>query len=250
MTAARVAGSSLKPCCHCSSNFRFTDLTKHEGACDSNPENQRHCPQCGAIHTKSKFCSKSCSATYNNKLRDGEVYLRQAESASNTMKEKSPQYCKIGYCKGCGKVTRGKKRLCGSTECEFNNRSDAGKKGYSTTVSRNKFKGWKARTKEPSYPEKYFIQLFINENINDYERELKVDKYFIDFAFKDKMVALEIDGKQHELPDRKEKDFDKDNLLSSVGWKVFRIKWFNPRTDSGKDKLYPQIKEFLKIIRV
>ena len=37
-------------------------------------------------------------------------------------------------------------------------------------------------------------------------------KYFIDFAIVSKMLALEIDGKQHLMEDRKLKDVDATNL--------------------------------------
>jgi very-short-patch-repair endonuclease len=35
----------------------------------------------------------------------------------------------------------------------------------------------------------------------------------------------ELDGKQHELPDRKLSDARKDAFLISQGWQVHRIKW-------------------------
>jgi very-short-patch-repair endonuclease len=222
-------------------------------AYDLNPSK---CAQCGESLNYSirhnKFCSRSCAAYFNNAVRPAgsESRVKQSTAVSDTASKKSSQYCKIGYCKVCGKVVRGKKILCDTSDCLFLNRSVAGKKGYITAVSRNKFKGWSTRNKEPSYPEKYFIQLFAEEGIDGYEREAKEDKYFIDFAFHQLKIALEIDGKQHNLPDRKQKDSEKDSLLASKGWQVYRIKWFNPRTSAGKDKLYPQIKEFLKIIRV
>ncbi len=116
--------------------------------------------------------------------------------------------------------------------------------------SKNNHNGWKSRTgKLPSYPEQYFIDLFQIESLTEYEREFNDGKWFIDFAFLSKRIAIEIDGKQHDLPERKLKDDEKDIYLESKGWKVFRIKWFNPRTNSGRDKLYPQIEEMKKLLR-
>lgn len=111
-----------------------------------------------------------------------------------------------------------------------------------------RIKPWQSRTKlQPSYPEQYFINLFVNENITNYEREKKVGKYFIDFAFNEHKLALEIDGGQHNLPDRKKSDINKDEFLTKEGWSIFRIKWFNPINTTNKQKLYSQIDQFKKI---
>jgi very-short-patch-repair endonuclease len=211
------------------------------------------CENCSDEHNgkygSGRFCSPKCARGFSTKDKRSDINSRVSKKLTKSIeltKLKDKECC---ICKKIFTPLLRSNSVC-SDECMFERRSKASKKGYSTTVSRNKFKGWRARTKEPSYPEKYFIQLFIDENVTGYEREHNVDKYFIDFAFIDKKIALEIDGKQHELSERKQKDLDKDELLSRMGWQVFRIKWFNPRTTVGKDKLYPQIKNFLKIIRV
>ena len=77
-----------------------------------------------------------------------------------------------------------------------------------------------------SYPEKIFLDRITELDwIDKYniEREKSVFPYYIDFAFKDKMIAFEIDGSQHLLPERIESDIKKDNLLKSLGWKVIRV---------------------------
>lgn len=85
---------------------------------------------------------------------------------------------------------------------------------------------WRKRN-EPSYPEKCFIK-FLEESEYDkkylIEREYPVFPYYIDFAFVDSKVAVEIDGSQHVLDEeRVERDKDKDNVLVSNGWKVLRF---------------------------
>jgi very-short-patch-repair endonuclease len=62
-------------------------------------------------------------------------------------------------------------------------------------------------------------------------REYCVFPYFIDFAFINEMVAVEIDGSQHLLPDRSENDKKKDDLLNSLGWSVVRISEKEVKTD-------------------
>ena len=82
------------------------------------------------------------------------------------------------------------------------------------------------RLKNMSYPEKLFkktIELLNYDKQFYIEREYSVFPYFIDFAFINEMVAVEIDGQQHELPDRKANDIKKDDLLVKRGWRVFRI---------------------------
>lgn len=82
------------------------------------------------------------------------------------------------------------------------------------------------RKKNLSYPEKVFIGLLKMNNLHkqySIERERPVFPYFIDFAFENVMVAVEVDGSQHELPDRKKRDHQKDETLKNNGWRVFRI---------------------------
>lgn len=82
------------------------------------------------------------------------------------------------------------------------------------------------RLSNVSYPEKLFIE-YIESNGLDKKysiiREYSVFPYFIDFAFVNQMVAVEIDGSQHLLPERKESDVKKDKLLNDSGWYIIRI---------------------------
>lgn len=84
---------------------------------------------------------------------------------------------------------------------------------------------WRKRNK-PSYPEKCFIS-FLKEKRYDtkyyIEREYPVFPYYIDFAFVNEKLAVEIDGSQHLEENRKEKDLKKDSVLLSNGWKILRI---------------------------
>jgi very-short-patch-repair endonuclease len=82
------------------------------------------------------------------------------------------------------------------------------------------------RLSNVSYPEKLCIE-YIEKNGLDKKysivREYSVFPYFVDFAFINEMVAVEIDGSQHLLPERKERDNKKDKLLNDLGWLVVRI---------------------------
>lgn len=104
--------------------------------------------------------------------------------------------------------------------------------------------GWKSR-KLISWPEQFFIRVLNNNDIK-YEHNKLYMKYFIDFALVDKMIALEIDGKQHLKEDRKLSDIKKDKMLIDNGWKVYRIPWNTINTDEGKLLMKNKIDEFLK----
>ena len=200
----------------------------------------RLCESCLCVHTgeygSGRFCCAICARSFSTKSKRKEIN----EKVSLKMKIIKPRKPRI--CKCCSQEfeTQGKSRVC-SESCRFELRSIAAKKGRVTAKEKGTLSGWKARTLEPSYPEKYFIDLFDNENITGYIRELPVGRWFIDFAFIDKKLAIEIDGKQHEYAERKLKDIEKDKFLSDAGWTVFRIKWKNPVNENNKSFLYSQI---------
>jgi very-short-patch-repair endonuclease len=82
------------------------------------------------------------------------------------------------------------------------------------------------RLSNVSYPEKLFVEYIENNGLDkkySIIREYSVFPYFIDFAFVNQMVAVEIDGSQHLLPERKESDDKKDKLLNNLGWSIVRI---------------------------
>ena len=82
------------------------------------------------------------------------------------------------------------------------------------------------RTKNLSYPEKLFLdkvyELCLDKKYSII-REYSVFPYFIDFAFVNEKVAVEIDGSQHLLPERKDRDDKKDELLKNDGWFILRV---------------------------
>ena len=127
------------------------------------------------------------------------------------------------------------RKTCGSSICrnEIRHRckhSDATKK----LQSKRRFEYMRnnpdyhvlRKTIEPSWPEKIFIK-----GLKDYgfynkfsiEREKCFHPYFADFAFLNVKVVVEVDGEQHLKLYRKQKDKEKDKLITSKGWRVFRV---------------------------
>jgi very-short-patch-repair endonuclease len=103
------------------------------------------------------------------------------------------------------------------------------------------------RLSNVSYPEKLFIE-YVESNGLDKKysivREYSVFPYFIDFAFVNQMVAIEIDGSQHLLPERKERDDKKDKLLNELGWLVIRVSEKEIKTKISE--IFNQILSILK----
>lgn len=123
------------------------------------------------------------------------------------------------------------------------------------SVLDGKHKGWAVRP-TASYAEKYF-QFRLNELNIEYEFNKPISKsslglkcaacYFLDFYFPEIKLDLEIDGKQHLRPERKESDIKRDELLKGVGIQVFRIPWINPVNEEKKSTLENSFQEFLKL---
>lgn len=105
--------------------------------------------------------------------------------------------------------------------------------------------GWPSRKNmAPSGPESITIEI-LSELEFVLERELKVGKWFIDFADVDRKIAIEIDGSQHEEVGRKIKDGIKDAYLISQGWQVHRIKW-QKLTKEFRQEVKDRLEKILK----
>lgn len=121
--------------------------------------------------------------------------------------------------------------------------SDANKR----VIAEGRHTGWTAR-KILSFAEKFFINVLNNNGIV-YETNKPMLGYFLDFAINDKMLDLEIDGKQHKYPERKQSDLIRDKILTDGGWKVYRIEWNDLKIEDGKRLMQEKINKFLGFFR-
>lgn len=113
--------------------------------------------------------------------------------------------------------------------------------GVKRAIINGKRPGYLSLKRSESYPEAYWTNVLLNLGI-PFEREYKIKKceldinetgcYFLDFLLPGK-VNLEIDGSQHEKSAQRESDKKRDKLLHDNGYKVYRVKWKNPRTDQS-----------------
>lgn len=208
---------------------KYTIIKKNCPVCDKNFETQ--------VGNKEErtTCSYECSNTYFANIR------HTNESKSKVSKSLSIYHHLNGtaeviysviclYCNCVFQTIKEAQKYC-SNSCSAKNMWQNEKYReniigqLSDRIANGTHKGWASRFNlKPSYPEKYVMSLLDSLHIK-YERELKVNKWFIDFSNSAKKLALEIDGKQHEWPERKASDLIKDKYLTDNGWKVLRIKW-------------------------
>lgn len=197
------------------------------------------CENCNSEHNGSygsgRFCSSICARGYSTKNKRLEINAKVSKSLMKKPSEKicptcSNSFIRFGKSKFCSKT-------CSSIVSEIT-KQKLSKNAKEMHVT-GKIKSWSSRTKlEPSYAEKYFIDLFNNEKI-EYEREVRIGKWFVDFITHG--VVIEIDGHQHSYEDRVNSDKLKDEFLASQGIQVVRIKWYNPVNDRNRKLLYDQI---------
>lgn len=78
---------------------------------------KRYCLECGneLKPRQKKFCGRSCSTTYNNRL-NGPKREETKRKISETLKNYNKNNKKTNHCKVCGKETKNKKQFC-SIEC-------------------------------------------------------------------------------------------------------------------------------------
>lgn len=85
---------------------------------------------------------------------------------------------------------------------------------------------YKRKSGQNSYIEQIFNQ-FIEEqklkNIYNIETEYPFHRYFIDFAFINEKVAIELDGRQHINDKVHQSDLRKDKVLLNDGWRILRL---------------------------
>lgn len=102
---------------------------------------------------------------------------------------------------------------------------------------------------EHSYPEKWLIEVLNRElgliEDKDYKTEYFFHKQFLDFAWPERKLCIEIDGQQHErFVERKLNDAKKDENLKAENWKLLRLKWSN--ICNNTQECIQQILSFLK----
>ena len=98
-----------------------------------------------------------------------------------------------------------------------------------------------------SYPEQFFRNAFTNEQYPKFEQNKYIEGHFLDFAFEQYKVYVEIDGEQHFVqPKIVEHDKIRTETLNATEWKcILRIRWskFQKLTNEQKHKFIIGLKQ-------
>ena len=172
-------------------------LRNHERLCKENPNRQI---------IKSNFID------YNQKVKNHEI-------------EKYNQYTKAKKLGLPKPVVSAETREKLSKAAKGRKLSDEQKQKISNKQKEN-YKGksrWYTQTQNRlSYAEQYFIPIFDNASLHYH-----VNRYFLDFAWPDKKIYIEVDGEQHRRYQRNiEHDKIRTEILNNEGWTLIeRIYW-------------------------
>lgn len=197
-----------------------------------------------------KYCGKECKYLIQHEIRCSKnpnkltpVYLLRSKNSNQFTKAKEEGREIIvsdETRKKCGETFKGKhhseetkQKISKSRKQYLNEHPD--KVGFIINHS-----------SKQSYPEKYFEELFIKENI-PLKYHKQVDRYELDFYNEDLMKYVEIDGEQHYSDYMIQHDKERNEYLKQKGWEGIRIRWseYQKMNNDDKYKVINNIKEFI-----
>lgn len=101
-----------------------------------------------------------------------------------------------------------------------------------------------------SYPEQFFRKAFENEQFPKFTQNKYIKGYFLDFAFEEQKVYIEVDGEQHYVDTKIVKhDKIRNTSLNKTEWKcVCRVRWskFQRLTNEQKHAFLIGLKNKIK----
>lgn len=201
-------------CLVCKRELTVQGLAEHILFHTRIPKN--HCKLCHAL-TKTKFCSNSCSARYNNSKRT----CKPGPKPGSTMR---PSFTKITQCSICGKFHPRKAKTC-SKECTSKLLSIKVRRRMENGFNPNANRG---RGKQSYLEHSFSMWLKETQPTLLCHTEYKFKRhdtgrwYFVDFYFPTLNTIIELDGSQHKYTTQY--DMDRDNYLhTTYGVNVVRI---------------------------
>lgn len=200
----------------------------------------RPCNNCGADTKNAKFCSRACSASFNNKNRPPRtIASRHKTSVANTGRisprkgittgsrlPTEPLYCRVSFCRVCGLVIKMSQRKTCSNACyrQHNSNAQTERLRQAHIENNEQFKRYRGKR---SYMEVSFSQWLRDNRSIPFVEEQKIlnaatGRYcYMDFFFPDIQLCIELDGTQHQKT--KTQDINRDMFLTSLGITVLRI---------------------------
>lgn len=226
----------LARCANASKTLHNTLLKKKQEILEKWVSEQHTCEHCGKIMTEKygsgRFCSKICGCSHRHLSENSRKKISETLKAhfEKTINKREPPKCSIcgkplkkqpktGLCQDCLRYTEEGRKI----------RSDISQKSQKNIIAEGRHKGWQPRNIK-SKSEEYFAQILDTYKI-EYKREFPVkhinQNYLLDFFIckNNKLVDVEIDGKQHNYKDRIKLDKIRDEFLQQKGYIIYRIKW-------------------------
>jgi len=188
------------------------------------------CVLCGNA-TKSKFCSHSCAAKYNNAQRDYRTFKPGPESKTNTVK---PRYTKetrqqksncLSTCVVCSKTFSGVRKAC-TEECRAILFQRAGKKSASVSIRRSK--------DEIALYElcaDYFSHVTHNDPVfNGWDADILIHDTKTAILWNGPWHYKQLNIKNHSLKQVQNRDQIKQKEIESAGWTclIFEDREYTP----------------------
>lgn len=129
------------------------------------------------------------------------------------------------------KGTKGRKH----TEQSKKNMSEARKKMLLLHPENHPNRLLANNRKKMTYPERVAFD-YLNKINVDFENQKKIGRFFVDFCIG--KIVIEIDGERwHSSPEQVRKDFERDNIITSLGFSIYRIK--------SKERIEERIQQIL-----
>lgn len=236
---------------------------------------ERTCKACGKPFEVTEagldrqFCSKFCSSHFKGNKKHPKSVTSKEQTAS-TLKQtlaSSKKNCferdgkivytnrTIYYCINCNKQSFKPYKTGYCFNCLHSTKEGISlwekitKRAAKETVLQGKNKPWRPRNQK-SFPEIFWKDVLEKNNIS-FEEEVATPTqdtcYFLDFKIckNDKVVDLEIDGGQHELPENIAHDEIRNKTLESMGYIIYRVTWNEVTSLEGKTLMDSKIQRFL-----
>ena len=209
--------------------------------------NEKHtCENCGKImieyYGSGKFCSRSCAnrrvhtSDTKDKIRQSLIKNRNPNLSETEIKSKCIQNKNKEQHR---KENKRRKELYDGPELP--------------NINVKKLNSGYQSRKHIPYSEQFWKKVLDNNNIK-YKQNVSIWKpgfnnYWLDFLINDN-IDLEIDGELHLKEDVAQKDKIRNEYLSNLGYKIYRIQWVNPINDKNKIIVNKQIDELMQYLNM
>jgi len=222
-------------CQYCNKELtRPCALAIHQRVCKLNP-NRQPLINNGNLNITKYRKAKAPYGTWKCKWCNNEIIFDTRKQLKEHLKEKHPGK-RNAWNKGLTKETDERVKQFGQTyskriknkeiSASFTGKkhTDEWRKNHSE-LQKERYKGKTIyatiREHRKSYAEQYFDEIF-----NDAEKQYHIDRYFLDYAWPDIKMYIEVDGEQHYTESGLIHDNIRTEKLNELGWKcIKRIRW-------------------------